>query len=634
MKMRQNEHIRAALYARVSTDQQAQAQTISSQVEALQHQIRDDGLTLDPQLCFIDEGHSGSTLIRPALEKLRDTTAAGAIDRLYVHSPDRLARKYAYQVVLVDEFHQCGVELIFLNRKIGESAEDDLLLQVQRMVAEYERAKILERSRRGKLHAANQGSVNVLSCAPYGYRYVSKQEGAGVARYDVFLEEARIVRQVFTWVGQERLSLGEVCRRLIGQEIRTRTGKSRWDRSTIYGILKNPAYKGTAFFGKRRVGARLPRLRSRRGQPEHGGRSYSLYNCAEQGISIEVPAIVSEELFASVAEQLVENRERARCSVHGARYLLQGLTVCAGCGFAYCGETVIHKKGKKVQWQCAYYRCAGGRRVKGDVGTRVCRNRNVRTNQLESAVWEDVCTLLRAPERVATEYNRRLTDPSEATSTGREALTKQIERVRKSIARLIDAYSDGLLNKSEFEPRIRTAKERLAKLEQEEKEVTCQEQQEQDLRLVIGRLEEFAERVRSGLELADWQARREIVRSVVKRIEIDENKVRVVYRTSPSPFVESPGRGNMEDCLWRNGPAWPVLHEPEILRLFGKCKDLEIIETAMLVGLSAKENQAGDNDLLRVHLDRCWRGHERLIRAGQEHVVRLRIVEGDLLGLE
>ena len=241
MKMRQNEHIRAALYARVSTDQQAQAQTISSQVEALQHRIRDDGLALDPQLCFIDEGHSGSTLIRPALEKLRDTTAAGAIDRLYVHSPDRLARKYAYQVVLVDEFHQCGVELIFLNRKIGESAEDDLLLQVQGMVAEYERAKILERSRHGKLHATNQGSVNVLSCAPYGYRYVSKQEGAGVARYDVFLEEARIVRQIFTWVGEERPSLGEVCRRLSGQEIRTRTGKSRWDRSTIYGILKNPA---------------------------------------------------------------------------------------------------------------------------------------------------------------------------------------------------------------------------------------------------------------------------------------------------------------------------------------------------------------------------------------------------------
>jgi site-specific DNA recombinase len=126
-------------------------------------------------LSFVDEGYSGSTLVRPALERLRDVAAAGGLDRLYVHSPDRLARKYAYQVLLVDELRRCGVEIIFLNRQIGTSPEEDLLLQVQGMVAEYERAKILERSRRGKRHGAHGGKVNVLSGAPYGYRYVSKR---------------------------------------------------------------------------------------------------------------------------------------------------------------------------------------------------------------------------------------------------------------------------------------------------------------------------------------------------------------------------------------------------------------------------------------------------------------------------
>ena len=150
------------------------------------------------------------SVVRPALERLRDLVAAGGVDRLYIHSPDRLARKYAYQVLLVDEFQRAGVEVVFLNRALGTSPEDDLLLQVQGMIAEYERAKILERSRRGKRHKARLGSVNVLSGAPYGYRYVSAAQGGGEARYDLLPEETEVVKQVFRWVGQERLSIGEV----------------------------------------------------------------------------------------------------------------------------------------------------------------------------------------------------------------------------------------------------------------------------------------------------------------------------------------------------------------------------------------------------------------------------------------
>jgi site-specific DNA recombinase len=136
---------------------------------------------------FLDDGYSGATLVRPALERLRDAAVAGVLDRLYVHAPDRLARKYAYQVLLVEEFGRCGVEVVFLNRELGRSPEDDLLLQVQGMMAEYERAKIIERHRRGKLHAARLGSVNVLSGAPYGYRYVTKHDGGGQARMTSYL---------------------------------------------------------------------------------------------------------------------------------------------------------------------------------------------------------------------------------------------------------------------------------------------------------------------------------------------------------------------------------------------------------------------------------------------------------------
>src|SRR5437867_2844620 len=186
----------AAIYARVSSEQQAESNTIDSQVDALRERVQGDGLELDSEMEFMDAGYSGGTLIRPALERLRDAVGSGMVDRLYVHSPDRLARKYAYQVLLADEFGRSGVEVVFLNRELGRTPEDELLLQVQGVIAEYERAKIIERSRRGRRHAAQSGSVNVLSGAPLGYRYVSKHEGGGQAQYEIDIEEARVVRQI------------------------------------------------------------------------------------------------------------------------------------------------------------------------------------------------------------------------------------------------------------------------------------------------------------------------------------------------------------------------------------------------------------------------------------------------------
>jgi len=198
--------IRAAFYARVSSEQQAAAHTIESQTAALIERAQRDGTPVPPERQFVDDGYSGATLIRPALDRLRDLATVGAIDRIYVHSPDRLARNYAYQVLLLDEWRRCGVELVFLNRPLGQSPEDDLLLQVQGIVAEYERAKIMERSRRGKKHAAQRGSLNVMSNAPFGYRYVSVREGGGQARFEPVAEQARIVQQIFSWIGRDRCS--------------------------------------------------------------------------------------------------------------------------------------------------------------------------------------------------------------------------------------------------------------------------------------------------------------------------------------------------------------------------------------------------------------------------------------------
>ncbi len=329
-----------AIYARVSSDQQAQEGTIDSQLAALRERVTADGLRLSEELAFIDEGYSGANLIRPGLEQLRDVVALTGLGRLYVHSPDRLARRYAYQVLLMDEFQQAGAEVVFLNRELGHNPEDELLLQVQGMIAEYERAKILERSRRGKRFAARSGEVAVLSGAPYGYHYVSKQEGGGQASYEIIPEEAQVVQQIFQWVGRERCSLREVCRRLQKAGVRTRSGKTAWDRSVVWGMLKNPAYKGQAAFGKTQQGPMKPRLRPQRHCQEHPKRPKSIATISpEKWLLIPVLALVDEALFDAVQAQLQENRQRARQGKRGARYLLQGLLVCAQCRYAYYGKT-------------------------------------------------------------------------------------------------------------------------------------------------------------------------------------------------------------------------------------------------------------------------------------------------------
>lgn len=558
-----------AIYARVSSDQQAEAGTIDSQIGALHERLEQDGLSVADELTFVDEGYSGASLIRPGLERLRDVVAMQGLDRLYVCDPDRLARKYAYQVLLIDEFHRAGVEVVLLNRALGDSPEDDLLLQVQGMIAEYERAKILERSRRGKRQAARSGDVSVLGGAPYGYHYVTKQEGDGQARYEIAFDEARVVRQIFQWIGQERATIGEVCRRLQNAGEYTRTGKTTWDRMTIRGMLRNPAYKGQAAYGKTKEEPMRPKLRPQRGDPAIPKRPTSTRNRPEdEWISIPVPALVSEPLFDAVQHQLGENRQRARQRKRGASYLLQGLIVCAQCGYAYYGKRVSNQAAKGKPRRYAYYRCIGtdGYRFGGE---RVCNNHQIRTDTLDQAVWDEVCQLLVDTHRLEQEYQRRLHAP-DAGNDDLKTIDGQLAKMRRSIARLIDAYTDGFIEKAEFEPRMRRLRQRITDLESKAQQLADEADRQAQLHLVITRLEDFAGKVKDGLATADWHTKRELIRTMVQRIEIGNEDVNVVFRIPPDPFEASPNGGVLQHCrncnnatLWDAGiglVVYPVIH--------------------------------------------------------------------------
>src|SRR6201981_2169015 len=239
----------AALYARVSSDRQKENHTIASQVAALMQFAETNGYLVPPEWQFQDDGYSGATLVRPGLEALRDLAAAGEVQTVLIYSPDRLSRKYAYQVLLSEELSRCGVDVIYLKSPSGDSPEDQLVVQFQGMIAEYERAQIAERHRRGKRHRAQQGMGNVLSGAPYGYRYGRRTE-TSAAYYEVVESEADVVRMVFAIYTQQRFSINAIARLLNARGISTRTGKTRWERSTVWGLLRTQAYEGKACYGK------------------------------------------------------------------------------------------------------------------------------------------------------------------------------------------------------------------------------------------------------------------------------------------------------------------------------------------------------------------------------------------------
>jgi site-specific DNA recombinase len=224
-----------------------------------------------------------------------------------------------------------------------------------------------------------------------------------------------------------------------------------------------------------------------------------------------------------VQEQLEENRRRARVQGKGSRYLLQGLLVCAKCGYAYHGCTNDERN--------AYYRCSGSMSLPRFGGKRWCWNRELRMDQMDMAVWREVCQLLEEPERLEQEYRQRL-QPQQKPNE-QEGLDAQMGKLRRGLARLIDSYAEGLIDKQEFEPRVTRMRERLHHLEEQLQRLKEEAEGEEELRLILGRLETFAAKVKDGLRAADFQTCREIIRALVKRVEIDEQEIRVVFRVSP-----------------------------------------------------------------------------------------------------
>jgi len=513
----------AAIYARVSSARQREEQTIGSQTAALVEAAERWGLEVPPEWVFEDEGYSGATLIRPALERLRDLAAQVPIDVVLCYSPDRLARRYAYQALLIDEFARAGSEIRFVKGPRAETPEDELMIQFQGMIAEYERAQIVERTRRGKAHRARAGVANVLSGAPYGYQYVRRSEDAD-ARYEIIEDEARVVRELFRRYVEDHVPLAELVRWLAAEAIPTSTGKARWDRSTIWGMLRNPAYAGRAAFAKTvRTDQRAALNRTARRQ----GRAVSRHAASrprarEDWIEIPVPAIVSEETFEAAARRLEDNRRFAARNTKVAS-LLMGLVVCEGCGYAYY-RTSTRTKTRKLY----YYRCLGSDDYRYE-GGRVCENRPVRADFLDEVVWGQVTALLADPALVQSELDRRLTELRTANpaTAERSRIELEVARTAAAIARLVEAYQEDLVSLDELRARMPALRTKETTMRASADALDAQLLDRDAYLKLAEDLEGFLARLRETSNGVTVEDRQRVLRTVVKEVVVGPERVLV-----------------------------------------------------------------------------------------------------------
>jgi site-specific DNA recombinase len=516
----------AAIYARVSSARQKKDETIASQTTALRAHAEQRELDVPAEWVFEDEGHSGATLIRPALERLRDVIAGVGVDVVLCYSPDRLARKFAYQALLIEEFARAGTTVEFIKGPRGDTPEDQLMVQFQGMFAEYEKAQILERYRRGKAHRARTGSINVLSGAPFGYRYVRKNAHTGAA-YEIVEHEAVLVAELFRRYADEGASIAELARWLSDQGVPTRTGKHRWDRSVIWGMLRNPAYAGRAMFGKTMVIHESPGLnRVARLQGRSVPRaSKTADRPPEQWTEIAVPAVVNEQTFDRVGQRLADNKRFASRNSKNPS-LLQGMAACSACGYGYYRAST-RTTNKKIY----YYRCLGSDDYRYE-GGRVCANKPVRADYLDTVVWNHITTLLADPQLIRDEINKRLhtARSSDPTTQQRARLDTALAKTTSGIAAMIEAFGEQLITIDELRARMPELRAREANLRNQIQAHDAQLADRQAYLTLATDLEGFLTQLHQGAETSTTNERRLVLQLLVKDVLIGPAKVTIRHR--------------------------------------------------------------------------------------------------------
>jgi site-specific DNA recombinase len=511
--------MRVAIYARVSTERQAQTQTIEQQVTRLQEYVQEHGWTLEEHQIYRDDGYSGASLNRPGLDALRDHLAQAALDVVVITAPDRLARKYVHQVLLLEELERQGCRVDFVDRPMSKDPHDQLLLQIRGAVAEYERALITDRMRRGRLTQLRAGRLLPWTRRVYGYQLDPERprDPSGV-RLDAY--EAAMVRQIFAWYLEEGASLYRVSQRLGEGGITAPRGRAHWTPGSVRGILQNSAYIGTTYGNRyQTVPAQLRRSAL---LPLGAGKSYRARS-NEEWIPIQVPAIVTQEVFDMAQSKLSQNHQRASRNNTRNRYLVRGLISCGACHLTATGLTTA--TGYR------YYVCRGRADKLRAAEGQSCTARFIPADQVEDLVWEDLCAVLVEPEQVVVALERAhggAWHPQDLQAR-RDSTEQAMVGIDRQQNRLLEAYLAAVLDVATFGRKRQELDRQRDALQQQMRQLDSLVQHRVDIAQLAGSIEDFCQRVRDSLKMATFEQKRELVEFLIDCVVVTDGDVEIRY---------------------------------------------------------------------------------------------------------
>jgi site-specific DNA recombinase len=519
---RRERKMNVAVYVRVSTLRQQQAQTIEQQLERLQAHIAVQSWSLAEEHIFRDDGYSGAKLNRPGLDSLRDRAAMAEFELVLITSPDRLARKYVHQALVLEELESHGCRVEFLDRPMSDDPHDQLVLQIRGAVAEYERALIADRMRRGRLMKLRAGQLLPWTRAPYGY-ILDAERPRDPARVRVNGMEAAIVRQIFAWYTdlEEKTSLYAIAKRLSSDDgVPTPNGGQRWNASSIRGILTNPAYTGTAYANRTRT---VPaRQRKSALLPVGPGVSHRP-RPKEEWIPIPVPAIISQEQFDQAQARLALNQQIALRNNTQHWYLLRGLVSCGQCRLSCIGRS--------CNPGYSYYVCRGKTdALRASQGER-CLSRYTPADALDDLVWQDLCHLLTHPELITQALERAqggkwLPQQLQARS---KTLKQALAQLARQEERLLEAYLAEVIALAELERKRQEIAQKQKALQAQLRQLEAQAEKRIEVAAVAASIETFCQRIQQGLEQATFAQRRQLVELLIDRVVVDDGQVEIRY---------------------------------------------------------------------------------------------------------
>lgn len=521
--------MKVAIYVRVSTQRQAQAQTSAQQLERLRAHLQAENYELLEQDIFDDEGYSGASLKRPALDRLRDAVAQNRFARLLITAPDRLARNYVHQVLLLEELQSHGCQVEFLDRPLSQDPHDQLLLQVRGAVAEYERTLIVERTRRGRLAKLKAGSLLPWTQPPYGYRTAPDRPRDP---HTVRMDEAQgaIIQHIFTRYLQTGVTLYSLALELQACGVATARAQKLWNLGTLRGILRNPAYTGLLYAQRKEPQPVVNRRSSLRPVGQTKWR-YVEQSPEHWLLVAQMPALVTQEQLRQVQEKLSHHQRCARRNNHTHDYLLRARVSCGHCQLTATGRT---------QGAHSYYVCKGKGPAIWSRREEKCPGRLIPGARLDELVWHDLCEVLEHPASLRYALARAhggYWEPDHLRKRRAQLQAGQLH-LQRQLERLTEAYLSSVVPLAEYQRRLQDLEQQAQSLQQTESQLDADSLQQSEVAILAQSIEDFAARVRGSLEQANFEQKRQLVELLIDRVIVSDHKVEIRYVIPTTPDSE------------------------------------------------------------------------------------------------